>query len=148
MKNKRHEKILELIVQYDIETQDELAGRLIDAGFEVTQATVSRDINKLDLVKVKGESGHQKYTVRSGLNPEENKKYVRVLQDAIKSMEDAQNILVIRTVSGMAMAVAAALDAMNLREVVGSIAGDDTIMMAIRTEAETKIVMDKIREIL
>ena len=75
-------------------------------------------------------------------------KYIRGLRDGFLSMDNAQNILVVRTVSGMAMAVAAALDAMNLREVVGSIAGDDTIMMAIRTEAETKIVMDKIREIL
>lgn len=148
MKNKRHEKILELIVQYDIETQDELAGRLIDAGFEVTQATVSRDINKLDLVKVKGESGHQKYTVRSGLNPEENKKYVRVLQDAIKSMEEAQNILVIKTVSGMAMAAAAALDSLNVPGIIGSIAGDDTIMCVTKDNKHTKDVMDKIRSMI
>ena len=75
-------------------------------------------------------------------------KYVRVLRDGFVSMDMAQNILVIKTVSGMAMAVAAAVDAMKFREIVGSIAGDDTIMMAVRSVEDTRIVMDKIREIL
>ena len=149
MKNLRHVKILELIDKYEIETQDELCQRLEAEGFSVTQATVSRDINTLHLYKKSLGNGRQKYAkVIGGQDAHLAGKYIRVLKDGFMSMDNAQNILVVRTVSGMAMAVAAALDAMDMKEVVGSIAGDDTIMMAIRSTAETKIVMDKIREIV
>lgn len=148
MKVSRHAKIVELISQYDVETQEELAELLKQEGFKVTQATVSRDIRDLKLTKVQTDSGKQKYVV---LLPEENvisEKYRRVLQDGFASMDMAQNILVIKTVSGMAMAVAAAIDNMKWPEVVGCIAGDDTIMCAIRTVDETILVMDKIRKIV
>lgn len=147
MKVSRHAKIIELITQYDIETQEELAERLNQSGFKVTQATVSRDIRDLKLTKLSVDGGRQKYVI---LKPEEgmSEKYIRVLRDGYVSMDMAQNILVIKTVSGMAMAVAAAVDAMKWREVVGSIAGDDTIMCAIRTVEDTTVVMDKIRKIV
>lgn len=148
MKVSRHAKIIELISQNNIETQEELAERLNGAGFKVTQATVSRDIRDLKLTKVSVDGGKQKYVV---LKPEEDgmsEKYIRVLKDGYVSMDMAQNILVIKTVSGMAMAVAVAVDAMKWHEVVGCIAGDDTIMCAIRTVEDTKSVMDKIRKIV
>lgn len=148
MKVSRHAKIIELISQNNIETQEELADRLNNAGFKVTQATVSRDIRDLKLTKVSVDGGKQKYVV---LKPEEDgmsEKYIRVLKDGYISMDMAQNILVIKTVSGMAMAVAAAVDAMKWKEVVGCIAGDDTIMCAIRSVEETVAVMDKIRKIV
>ena len=148
MKVSRHAKIVELIGQYDVETQEELAELLNREGFQVTQATVSRDIRDLKLTKVQTEKGKQKYVV---LQPEENQiseKYRRVLRDGFSSMDMAQNILVIKTVSGMAMAVAAAIDNMEWPEVVGCIAGDDTIMCAIRTVDDTILVMDKIRKIV
>lgn len=148
MKVSRHAKIVELISQYDVETQEELAELLQKEGFKVTQATVSRDIRDLKLTKVQTESGKQKYVV---LMPEGNaisEKYKRVLQEGFTSMDMAQNILVIKTVSGMAMAVAAAVDNMKWPEVVGCIAGDDTIMCAIRTVDDTILVMDKIRKIV
>ena len=148
MKVSRHAKIIELISQNDIETQEELAERLNDAGFKVTQATVSRDIRDLKLTKVSVDGGRQKYVV---LKPEEDgmsEKYIRVLRDGYISMDMAQNILVIQTVSGMAMAVAAAVDAMKWKEVVGCIAGDDTIMCAVRSVDETVAVMEKIRKIV
>ena len=148
MKVSRHAKIIELINQYDIETQEELADRLNQSGFKVTQATVSRDIRDLKLTKMSVDGGRQKYVV---LKPEDGgmtEKYMRVSRDGYVSMDMAQNILVIKTVSGMAMAVAAAVDAMQWKEVVGSIAGDDTIMCAIRTVEDTTIVMDKIRKIV
>lgn len=148
MKNKRHEKILELIENKNIETQEELARLLNEAGFLVTQATVSRDIKKLGLVKTKGVGSHQKYTIKSGLSTKESDKYVRVLQDAITSMDDAQNILVIKTVPGMAMAAAAALDSLKIPEIIGSIAGDDTIMCVSKDNKHTKDVMDKIRTMI
>lgn len=146
MKVSRHAKIIEFISQYDIETQEELAEYLNNAGFKVTQATVSRDIRDLKLTKV-SVGGKQKYIVH---RPEEgmSEKYIRVLKDGYVSMDMAQNILVIKTVSGMAMAVAAALDAMKWNEVVGCIAGDDTIMCAIRTVEDTTAVMEKIRRIV
>ncbi|MBM6751853.1 arginine repressor [Mediterraneibacter glycyrrhizinilyticus] len=147
MKVSRHAKIVELISQYDIETQEELAEYLNRAGFKVTQATVSRDIRDLKLTKVSVNGGKQKYILH---RPEEgmSEKYIRVLKDGYVSMDMAQNILVIKTVSGMAMAVAAALDAMKWNEVVGCIAGDDTIMCAIRTTEDTVAVMEKIRKIV
>ena len=147
MKVSRHAKIIELISQYDIETQEELAEYLNNAGFKVTQATVSRDIRDLKLTKVSVNGGKQKYVVH---RQEEgmSEKYIRVLKDGYVSMDMAQNILVIKTVSGMAMAVAAALDAMKWNEVVGCIAGDDTIMCAVRSVDDTILVMDKIRKLI
>ncbi len=148
MKVSRHAKIIELISQYHIETQEELAERLNNAGFKVTQATVSRDIRDLKLTKISVNGGKQKYVVLKPEDDELNEKYVRVLNDGFISMDMAQNILVIKTVSGMAMAVAVAVDAMKWQEVVGCIAGDDTIMCAVRTVEDTKSVMDKIRKIV
>ena len=130
MKKSRHAKIKELIEQYEIETQEELADKLNHSGFKVTQATVSRDIRELKLSKIPMGDGRQKYTVLMHPDTFLSDKYIRVLKDGLVSMDMAQNILVIKTVSGMAMAVAAAVDAMKFKEIVGSIAGDDTIMVA------------------
>ena len=148
MKKSRHQKIKELIEQYEIETQEELADKLREAGYAVTQATVSRDIRELKLSKVPMGDGKQKYTILIHSDHYLSDKYIRVLKDGFVSMDMAQNILVVKTVSGMAMAVAAALDAMKLKEIVGSIAGDDTIMLAVRTVEDTQIVMEKIRNVL
>ena len=148
MKEKRHEKIIELIEQYDIETQDELADRLRVAGFQVTQATVSRDIRKLKLSKVPGRNGRQKYALLTGQNHQMSEKYVGILREAFVSMDAAQNILVIKTVSGMAMAVATALDNIGWKEIVGCIAGDDTIMCAIRTMEDAQTVMAELEKIV
>ena len=144
MKVARHEKIIELIRQYEIDTQEELAARLNEAGFKVTQATVSRDIRELKLSKVPTGGGKQKYVILKQDDSHMGDKYIRVLRDGFISMDMAQNILVIKTVSGMAMAAAAALDALKFSEVVGCIAGDDTIMVAVRTVEDTQILMDKI----
>ena len=147
MKVERHSKIVELIGKYAIETQEELADYLNQAGFNVTQATVSRDIRELKLTKIQGENGKQRYMV---LKPQGNfsDKYIRILRDGYASMDMAQNILVIKTVSGMAMAVAAALDAIRFHEIVGCIAGDDTIMCSVRSVDDTILVMDKIRRLI
>ena len=141
MKLERHSKIVELIGKYEIETQEELAEKLTQAGFNVTQATVSRDIRELKLTKVPGENGRQRYMVLESPRGTSASKYIRILKDGFVSMDMAQNILVIKTVSGMAMAVAAALDAIKFHEVVGCIAGDDTIMCAVRSVDDTIIVM-------
>ena len=148
MKVNRHAKIVELINKYQIETQEELASYLNQEGFKVTQATVSRDIRDLKLTKVPAENGRQKYAVLQSAQNGMTEKYVRILRDGFSSMDMAQNILVLKTVSGMAMAVAAALDAMNWNEIVGCIAGDDTIMCAVRTVDDTILLMEKIKKLL
>lgn len=145
MKAVRQKKILELIEKQEIETQEELADILCKNGFDVTQATVSRDIRELGLTKATGASGVQHYIMLAHRQNDMGDKYIRVLKDGFASMEMAQNILVIKTVSGMAMAVAAALDALHFSEVVGCIAGDDTIFVAVRTVSETRSLMEKIR---
>lgn len=148
MKQKRQKKIVELIEQNNIETQEELAERLIAAGFQVTQATVSRDIREMKLSKVPIGKGKQKYVIVKQRENQLGDKYIRVLRDGFVSMDMAQNILVVKTVSGMAMAVAAALDAISLTGIVGSIAGDDTIMIAVRTVEDTRLVMEQLRSML
>ncbi len=148
MKSKRQGKILELIRKNEIETQEELSEYLKQEGFPVTQATVSRDIRALKLTKVALKDGRQKYAVLSEDTKDMTAKYARVLKDGFVSMDMAQNILVIKTVSGMAMAVAAALDAMQYHEIVGSIAGDDTIMCAVRTVEDTGVLMGRLQKIL
>lgn len=153
MKRDRHRKIIEIIRTRDVETQEELAECLRDAGFSVTQATVSRDIRDLKLSKVSIGRGRQKYVLTDymqGTDTEKNveERYIRVLKEGFASMDMAQNLVVIRTVSGMAMAVAAALDAMKFPEVLGCIAGDDTIMVASRTSDEAGRLIHKIQDML
>jgi len=148
MKSERHAKIVELIESFHIDTQEELAGRLNEAGYQVTQATVSRDIRELKLTKIATIDGKQKYSLLQTDTNESLEKYVRILKEGYVSMDMAQNILVIKTGSGMAMAVAAAIDAMKWYEIVGCIAGDDTLMCAVRSVEETVKVMEKIREIV
>lgn len=148
MKKERHGKIFQIISEQDIETQEELAAKLQEAGYQVTQATVSRDIRELKLTKTVAENGKQKYISPYGDNSPMDSRYLRILKDGFVSMDMAQNILVIKTGAGLAMAVAAALDALNWWEIVGCIAGDDTIMCAIRSVEDTKKVMGKIRKIV
>ncbi len=147
MKVERHSMIVELIGKYEIETQEELAEYLNQKGFNVTQATVSRDIRELKLTKVQSGNGKQRYVVLQNQGTPSDK-YIRILRDGFMSMNMAQNILVIKTVSGMAMAVAAALDAIHFHEIVGCIAGDDTIMCAVRSVDDTILVMDKIKKLI
>ena len=148
MKTKRQTKMLELIKKHNIETQEELSDYLQKEGYQVTQATVSRDIRELKLTKVAMSNGRQKYAALTEANEDLSEKYTRVFRDAFVSMDMAQNILVIKTVSGMAMAVAAAIDAMHLHEIVGCIAGDDTTMCAVRSVDDTIAVMSRLRKLV
>ena len=148
MKRNRQEAILRVISQYEVETQQELPQRLKEEGFEVTQATVSRDIRDMKLSKMPTGEGHQKYVRFHNDEKHLSGKYVNVLKEGFVSIDMAQNILVVKTVSGMAMAVAAAIDAMKYPEIVGTIAGDDTIMMAVRTVEDTKSLMNQILQLV
>ena len=148
MSSDRRTRILKIISEDVIRTQDELADRLNAEGFSVTQATVSRDIKQLNLIKVPTGDGTQRYARHQDSRAEIDEKYVNVLRTGFKSMDKAMNILVIKTISGMAMAVGAAIDALNFPQIVGCIAGDDTVMCAIRTIEDTTKVMDQIERLL
>ena len=148
MKKNRHDKIIELIARHEVETQEQLANLLRDEGYDVTQATVSRDIRQMKLSKQVTEDGRQKYVYSTADSEAMQDKYVSVLKAGFVKMDVAQNLLVIKTVSGMAMALAAAIDAIDMPEVVGCIAGDDTIMIAIKSNEEALKAMDKFREML
>lgn len=148
VKKRRHERILELIREMEIGTQEELAVQLQKSGFQVTQATVSRDIKELMLTKVPAQSGKYRYAVPDMDRQEVGDSYLRILKEGFVSMDMAQNILVVKTGAGLAMAVAAALDALNWHEIVGSIAGDDTVMCAVRSVEQTKTVMERLLKIV
>ena len=148
MKTVRQQRILELIQMHDIEKQEELVQMLCEDGFDVTQATVSRDISQLRLKKVSGKNGKLVYKAAESKHQQAEPKYLRILKESYVSMDMAMNILVIKTVSGMAMAAAAALDACHFSVIVGCIAGDDTIMCAVRTVPDTIHLMKKIESIL
>ena len=148
MKTVRQQRILELIQMHDIEKQEELVQMLCEDGLDVTQATVSRDISQLRLKKVSGKNGKLVYKAAESKHQQAEPKYLRILKESYVSMDMAMNILVIKTVSGMAMAAAAALDACHFSKIVGCIAGDDTIMCAVRTVPDTIHLMKKIESIL
>jgi transcriptional regulator of arginine metabolism len=148
MKKDRHDKIIELIDRYEVETQEELADYLRNEGYQVTQATVSRDIRELKLSKIPNGKGRQKYVTFTQEEPHLGDKYIRVLKEGYVSIAPAQNLLVMKTVSGMAMAVAAAVDALKLERIVGCIAGDNTLMIAMRSEQDAEIVMEQIGRML
>ena len=148
MKAERQAKILDLIVKKEIGTQEELTTELERAGCLVTQATVSRDIREMKLTKVAMSDGKLRYVAYRKTEEDMREKFIRIFRDGYVSMDNAQNILVIRTVAGMAMAVAAALDNMELPEIVGCIAGDDTIMCAVRSVDDTIVIMNRLRKIV
>lgn len=145
MKANRQEKIIELISRQDVETQEELSRLLNAEGYNVTQATVSRDIRALKLEKV-SVGKKSKYVYPE--NKDRSEKYLNVLKDGFVSVDQAANLVVIKTVSGMAMACAAALDHLEFKEVVGTIAGDDTIMCATRSNDEADRLIRQIREMI
>lgn len=148
MKVQRQSKIRELINNFDIETQDELAEKLFQSGFKVTQATISRDIRDLKLTKIATQNGRQKYIIPSELSKQFSDKFIRIFKDAVISIDYAQNIVVIKTIQGMAMAVAATIDSMENNEILGSIAGDDTIFCLTKSEFIAVKLIDRLNQLI
>lgn len=146
MKKGRHEAIIELIRNNDIENQSDLAFKLQEKGYDVTQATVSRDIQKLNLIKVKRD-GKFKYAVVENVG-NFSEKYIKIIMETIKSLDVAKNLLIVKTQSGMAMATAAALDGLTLDEIVGSLAGDDAIFIATRSDDDAMLLKNKIEVLM
>ena len=147
-KDARQRAIIDLIEKNDIATQEELCELLEKEGFKATQATVSRDIRELSLSKMPSDEKGQKYVRIRMSETDLDEKYSRVLRDGYVAMDKAQGLLVLKTVAGMAMAVAASIDAMHLKEVSGCIAGDDTIMIAVRDADSVEGLMARIKDIV
>jgi len=148
MKQKRHAGIVNIIENYNIETQEDLADKLKESGFNVTQATVSRDIRELKLTKISTDSGRQKYAVMSESKEQISERQKRVFKEGVISVHPASNILVIKTLIGMAMGVAASLDAMDNKEIIGTIAGDDTLMSVCKDEQDVYAVIERVQKVL
>ncbi|WP_044035638.1 arginine repressor [Candidatus Arthromitus sp. SFB-rat-Yit] len=151
MKNKRHEKIIDIIINKDIETQEELADELRSAGFDVTQATVSRDIKILKLIKISTNSGTYKYGVLN--NQEFNEvtkveRYKTIIASSILSMEQIDKVLVIRTLPGAASVVGEVIDSLNLDDIAGNVAGDNTIFVMVRNENSIPNIQEKINNLI
>lgn len=149
MKNKRQEKILELISKYDVETQEELAELLRQSGFVTTQATVSRDIKELRLVKVStgGAEIKSKYAANSLRNEIDSRltdKFKNILSEMVIKINYAGNMVVLKTYSGMAQAACAAIDSLEIPDIVGSLAGDDTIFLVMTTENDASDFVKKL----
>jgi len=148
MKISRHAKILELIEKNPTETQEELAEELKKNGYNITQATVSRDIKELKLVKVLDENGVYKYASLKEQDSMLNDRLVKVFTESVLSVDYAGNIVVIKTFSGAASAAAEAIDVFDFKEMVGTIAGDDTIFLLIRNPDNVEIVIEKLKKMM
>ncbi len=148
MKKRRHKLILELIEKYDIGTQEELLTMLREMGCDVTQATVSRDVKELRLAKVLGSGGIYKYTVEKIADNNYTGVFDALFRSAMTKVDYAGNICVIKCSPGLAGAACATIDNMNVYEVVGTIAGDDTIFMLCRSEEEAKSVAEQLNTMI
>ena len=147
MKNIRHSKILEIIENMDIETQEELAEELRKGGIVVTQATVSRDIKELRLVKVMASSGVSKYALIDNAETGISQKLIRVFAESVISIDSSNNLIVIKTIAGSAQAAASAIDSLGWEEIVGCIAGDDTILVVVRESQPVNDIINRFQQI-
>ena len=148
MKNVRQTAILSIIEQNDIETQEELASRLRQMGIDVTQATVSRDIKELRLLKVLSASGGYKYATADKAEHGLSDRFVRIFKDSVLSINYANNIIVIKTLAGSANVAAEAIDSMRLPQILGTMAGDNTILVIVKTEEEAVGTVESFRDML
>ena len=148
MKEKRHRAILKIISEHNVDTQEELSARLKEVGFHVTQATVSRDIKELHLIKVQAEKGVYKYAVNEFSMVVNTERLLRIFKETVTSVKSAGNIVVVTTLSGGGSSAGEAIDILNLPGVVGSIAGDNTIFLAVedgKTESVVQTLMGMAR---
>ena len=148
MKFQRHNLILKLIEEEPIETQKELSDRLRAAGFRVTQATVSRDIKEMHLIKVLAEDGVYRYAMIDKNDQGVGDRLIRMLSDSVVDINSANNLIVIKTLSGSAHVAAEAVDSLRWPEVLGTLAGDNTILMIIRSNEEAPVIISRVQELM
>ena len=145
----RQSKILELISQNEIETQDELSQALKNAGVDVTQATISRDIKELGLIKILSEATKKyKYAVRDSGEQIVSNRFSNIFKESVVTITTASNLVVVKTIKGMASAISSFIDKFNIENVLGCVYGDDTVMVIVSSDSLTKIVIDKLNKIL
>ena len=149
MKSTRQTKILEIIKEHRIETQEELQHHLKNAGFNVTQATVSRDIRELGIIKAESDDGVYKYRARiEAPSKELNGNFALILHQAVSSVACANNLIVVKTYTGMGSAAGAAVDAMELSGVMGTLAGDDTLLIIAQDNASAATITELLKELI
>ncbi len=149
MKSERHARILELISKYEIETQEEMMERLLGEGFKVTQATVSRDLKELKLAKTLTPRGTYRYTVHGTVRYQSgNVKLNNAMVDSIVMVDYSMNNVVVKTYPGMAQGVASAIDSLSLPQILGCVAGDDTIIIVTRDTESSVEISNKITDII
>ena len=148
LRSNRQSKILEIINSNDVETQEDLVNRLAKAGYKVTQATISRDIKELGLVKTQSESGKYKYTTVKTMDFKISNKFINVFREAVISLVVTNNLLVIKTLVGSANAVAMVVDQMNLPELLGSLAGDDTLLLIAANDEDAVVLRKKLTDLI
>ena len=148
MKSGRHAKILEIISEYPVETQDEIISRLKESGYKATQATISRDIREMKLQKVAGSGGKYKYAMPRQAEHTLSQKFRNLLIETVEHVEAANNIVVVRTCAGMASGAAAAIDSMGHDDLLGSVAGDDTVIIVMRTNDTAAELVEELLEIV
>lgn len=148
MKNERQKQILDLILRYEIETQDEMISRLRDEGYNVTQATISRDMRELKLTKTLTARGTYKYVVNQPKGNSIGVTFNHAVAESIVSVDYALNTVVIKTYPGLAQAVASGVDALNMNSILGCVGGDDTIIVVCRDEASSADICTKIKELM
>ncbi|HEX6594402.1 MAG TPA: transcriptional regulator ArgR [Bacillota bacterium] len=147
-KIQRHIKIRELITENDIETQDELVNELKTLGYDVTQATVSRDIKELHLVKVPSSSGGYKYSLPADQRFNPLNKLKRLIMDAFVNIDHTSHFIILKTLPGNAQAVGALIDNLDWEEIMGSICGDDTCLIICRSEEDTEEIKERFLKML
>ncbi|MBN7772664.1 arginine repressor [Clostridium aminobutyricum] len=148
MRYSRQNKILELISTYEVETQEKLASLLKDSGFDVTQATISRDIKELQLIKVLSSTGKYKYALGNSIETPISDRFIKIFKETIRSVAYSHNLIIIKTLSGCANAAGEAIDSLNFPHVVGSIAGDNTLMIVVDDLENVPILVEKFTELL
>ena len=148
MKSKRQNKILEIIENNEVETQEELVALLNEAGYKVTQATISRDIKELHLIKVQASSGAYKYADNKKSKGNDMDILMRIFRDTVVSIESAVNLVVIKTLSGSASAAAVVVDSMHYNGVLGTLAGDNTIFVATTSEQAAEEIVERFSKML
>ena len=148
MRYSRQNKILELITLHEIDTQENLAALLKESGYNVTQATVSRDIKELQLVKVLSSTGKYKYSANKSSETPASDRFARIFRETITGIDSSGNIIVVKTLSGCASAAAEAIDNCGIPHLIGSVAGDNTIFLLADAEANIPIIKEAFQEML
>lgn len=148
MRYSRQNKILDIINTHEVETQDKLVSLLRKSGYKVTQATISRDIKELQLIKTLSSTGKYKYTIGVSVDQPISDRFVKIFRETIQTVESSGNIIVVKTLSGCASAAGEAIDSLNFPNVIGSIAGDNTLLLVANDPSNVPALVSKFNEMI